>query len=240
MFIQALSESGAPLTTKQVANRVGCSRRRAFGKLSEFEESGRVYSNRKGNSREWSLGATPDLEDRTLADYAAANLSAIPDLDANGMVIAIQKPHSQDIMSGRKRIEFRRGSIKRENEPDIAFLYEPSPTQAIIGVFEIPKIERLPVPELVEMGVENTPSTKESLQEYFAGSEVGTAIHIARPRAVRPPVSLNYRDGNQWRFTPPQSFYYVDPEEFINKFPQVKDDNPPDASQESGLSSNTS
>lgn len=240
IFLDLLEESPVPITTTEIADKVGCSRRRAHERLQELEREGEIYSNLAGNEREWSSGPSPQFEERTLADYAAANLSEIPSKNTDGMVIAIQQPHSRDILSGRKPIEFRKGAIKESNCPDIAFLYEPSPTKAIIGVFEIQSVERRPVDELIEIGVERTPSTKESLENYFASSEMGTAIHISDAKPVDPPISLNSGQDGGWLFTPPQSFYYVDPEEFISSFPQMKDESPPSKSQQSGSPSKTS
>lgn len=239
-FVNILEKESTPAATTEIAEEVGCSRRRAHERLQELERKGEIYSNLSGNERVWSLGSPIRLEERTLADYAAANLSEIPKTNAKGMVIAIQKPHSRDIISGRKKIEFRRGSIKKINRPDIAFIYEPSPTQSIVGVFEIESVERLPVSELIELGVEETPSTRESLKEYFSGINEGTAIHIGQAKVVDPHVPLNYEQDSTWRYNPPQSFYYVDPEEFISKFPQTKEEKPPVESQQSGSSSRTS
>lgn len=239
-FLEVLEKDDVPATTVEVAERVGCSRRTAYDRLRKLEKSGSVFSNKVGNSRKWSLGSTPPLEDRTLADYAAANLSRIPDKSAKGMVITIQQPHSRDILSGRKKIEFRRTAIRQENQPDIGFIYEPSPTQSIVGVFEVDSVERRPVAELIELGIEETPSTRDSLEEYFSGLDVGTAIHIKNAKPVDPPVPLHEEPTGSWRFNPPQSFYYVDPQEFINKFPQTKEESPPGESQLSGSSSSTS
>lgn len=239
-FFEVLENNEVPVSTTEVAGKVGCSRRCAYDRLRELEKSGNVFSNKVGNSRKWSLGSTPPVEDRTLADYAAANLSRIPDTSAKGMVITIQQPHSRDILSGRKKIEFRRTAIRQENQPDIGFIYEPSPTQSIVGVFEVESVERRPVPELVEVGVDETPSTRDSLEEYFSGLDDGTAIHIKNAKPVDPPVPLHEEPTGSWRFNPPQSFYYVNPEEFINKFPQTKEESPPGESQLSGSSSTTS
>lgn len=239
-FLQVLNGSEIPLTTIEVAEKVGCSRRRAHTRLQELEREGKIYSNLAGNEREWSSGPSSKFEERTLADYAAANLSEIPESNAEAMVIAIQKPHSRDILSGRKNIEFRRGPISEDKCPDIAFIYEPSPTQAIVGVFEISSVERESVEELIEVGAAETPSSQEDLEEYFSGLTEGTAIHIGEVRRVYPPVPLSEGNTGEWRFNPPQSFYYVDPEEFLHNFPQKKEKRPSGESQHSGLSSNTS
>jgi len=238
-FLSVLRDRQRPLKTTKVADIIGCSRRRAHERLTELEEEGKIFSNRAGNSREWSFGSPPEVENRTLADYAAANLSEIPNKNARGMVIAIQQPHSRDILNGEKKIEFRRGNIKQENRPEIGFIYEPSPTQAIVGVFEVESVDREPISELIEMGIEQTPSTRESLEEYFEGLDEGTAIHIKQAKPVSPPVPLNRKD-DTWRFNPPQSFYYVDPQEFIDTFPQTKEERPPGESQQSGSSPSTS
>jgi len=162
-----------------------------------------------------------DKEDTFLLDCIESKLdsSSAVDLDQRstirpkGMVMAIRRPHSQDILDGRKPIEFRKSNFKQASQPIVCFIYEPSPTQAIVGLFTIEKLEERPVSELLDLGSMKTPSSKESLGEYYAEKDSGTAIFISETRRLQAPITL-HRNNGDWAFTPPQNYYYVDPAEF--------------------------
>ncbi|WP_135855175.1 hypothetical protein [Halorussus salinus] len=202
--------------TRTIADTVGCSRRTAYTRLCELEEDGKVESNKVGNSILWkkpdSLGKG---ENQKLSEIISSihNISPEPE---KGIVLPIQKPHSQDILDGSKKIEFRRTNVNQTNPPDVGFLYETAPTKGIIAVFEIESIERRSVWELIDLGAKQTPSTRKSLKEYFDGKDSGTAIFIGDVEPITPPIKLYQESGNERAFTVPQNFYYVNPVEFVD------------------------
>jgi len=53
-FLTAVREHG-PLVTAEVAEEVGCSRRQAYNRLSELEQSEEVSSRKVGNTLLWTL-----------------------------------------------------------------------------------------------------------------------------------------------------------------------------------------
>ncbi len=152
------------------------------------------------------------IHDR-LCDEGQADSPSERSLD--GMLIAIQKPHSQAILCRNKEVEFRRTRL-RADHPDIALIYETSPTQAIVGAFGIDSVEWLPLDELQTLAQERTPSTKASIADYFEGKQAGTAIVIDEVLSFDSPISLHGADG-EWAFTPPQSFQYIDVHDFLNE-----------------------
>lgn len=132
-----------------------------------------------------------------------------------GMVIAIQQPHSRAILDGTKEIEFRRTHLNKENAPDIGLIYEPSPTQSIIGAFTIGQIEQHSVSELWTLAKRFSPSKKKSFFDYFRGKESGTAIFVEEAVEFESPIELHSDNGSKWVFTPPQNFYYVNLDDFF-------------------------
>lgn len=140
---------------------------------------------------------------------------------SRGMVIAIQTPHSRHILEGSKEIEFRRTKLSKENTPKIGIIYEPSPTQSIIGAFRIQKIEHRSVAELWDLARRFTPSTKDSFFQYFEGKDTGTAIFLDDVIELEPPINLHSSSGSEWAFTPPQNYYYVDVVRFFNKLSNI-------------------
>lgn len=135
---------------------------------------------------------------------------------ARGMVIAIRTPHSRAILDGEKEIEFRRTHLKTANPPEVGLIYEPAPTKSIIGTFHIEKVEHHSVDELWKLARRFTPSTKDGFYSYFEGKESGSAIHIDKASELNSPISLHSNESSEWAFTPPQNFYYVELNEFIN------------------------
>ncbi|MHB9288109.1 hypothetical protein ACKVMT_13850 [Halobacteriales archaeon Cl-PHB] len=236
-FIQALEEEGLAGTSK-IASLVGCTRRMADIRLRELSESGEIKKSKVGNSLLWSFEEDTNEETEIsefFSNYMGENRSQGSN-PKKGMVITIRKPHSRAILSGEKRIEFRRTQIDMDDIPSIGFVYEPKPTKAIVSAFTLSSIQRHPVDYLVNLGAEKTPSTEESLREYYSGKEVGTAIYIDDVHAIDPHIPLREDSNGEWIYNPPQDFYYIDPVEFACKINDhyMKSDNPPSESHELG------
>lgn len=153
-----------------------------------------------------------------------------------GMVMAIRKPHSRAILEKTKEIEFRRTPLKESNAPDVGIIYEPSPTQSIIGTFSVECIDQRPIGELCELAQEHTPSTEESIRTYFDGKQTGTAIFIGEVQEIDPAIPLRNNAEGDWAFTPPQNFYYVNAFSFLENLNslQEKSDKPGGESQQLG------
>jgi predicted transcriptional regulator len=237
VFLKALDEKG-PAGTSEVASLVGCTRRGADIRLRELSKLGEIKKSKVGNSLLWSI----DEDESTntgISEYFSNYMSQNQNLNTNpkkGMVITIRKPHSRAILSGEKSIEFRRTQIDTADIPSIGFIYEPKPTKAIVSAFTIQSIKQHPVDHLVDLGAEKTPSTKESLREYYSGKEFGTAIYIDEVHPIDPHIPLMEDDNGDWIFNPPQDFYYVDPVKFASKIDNhyVKSESPPVESHELG------
>jgi predicted transcriptional regulator len=152
------------------------------------------------------------LHDRFATEENWFGARSVPAID--GILLAIQQPHSQAILRGDKDVEFRRTRLVSDH-PDCGFIYETSPTQAIVGLVVIESVEWLPLNDLQTLAHERTPSTRESIAEYFAGQEGGTAIMIDEVYRIEPAISLHGKDG-EWAFTPPQNFQYIDPYSFLD------------------------
>lgn len=240
-FLRAIAQSPRDVDTPTVAEEIGASRRQAYDRLKGLEAQSKVISQKVGNSLEWKL--VDDEQDKLAdaVDFISTKLSQSPPLgldSSKGMVIAIRNPHSQAILDGEKNVEFRRSRIRQSDFPDIGFIYEPSPTQAIVGVFSIAGIESRSIDELKDLAEEQATSTRGSIDEYFGEKEEGTAIFIDRAEPIEPAISLHAGEGDDWAFTPPQNYYYVDPGEFMISLQNRE--SPSGESQQVGLPSSTS
>lgn len=243
-FIDAIQHLGCSASTSEISSIVGCTRRMADNRLRELAGSEQIKKETVGNSLLWRHDGKPN-PNKEISGYFSNYIRGNLDTENNsqkGMVITIRRPHSQDILSGEKNIEFRRTRIGSGNIPSVGFVYEPAPTKAIVSTFRIDSIERHPVDYLYKIGPAKTPSTEESLREYFSGKDTGTAIFIDDMHPIDPPIPLKKNEHDEWIFNPPQDFYYVDPIEFSLKIRSYYEnsDNPGGRSQELGEVVNTS
>lgn len=242
-FAEAIAQSPRSVDTSIVADKVGASRRHVYDRLKKLEEENKVISQKVGNSLEWEL--VDDERDKLAdaVDFISTKLSQDPPLgldSSEGMVIAIRAPHSQAILDGEKDVEFRRSRIRQSDFPDIGFIYEPSPTQAIVGVFSIAGVESRSIDELKDLAEDQATSNRDSIEEYFDDKEAGTAIFIDKAKPIEPAISLHVGEGDDWAFTPPQNYYYVDPGEFMISLQNQNRESPSGESQQVGFPSSTS
>lgn len=243
-FLDAIQEWGGSAATSDIASSIGCTRRLAYNRLSELATSGRIKKETVGNSLLWHQRETSRSVDGISGFFAnyLNNCTISRTNPRKGMVITIRRPHSQAILDGKKDIEFRRTRIEADNIPCVGFVYEPDPTKAIVSIFDIESIEQHPVEYLYRIGAANTPSTEESLKEYFSGKDIGTAIFIGDVHPLDSPIPLKKNEQGEWIFNPPQDFYYIDPVEFTQKVNKhyENSDKPGGRSHELGEFLNTS
>lgn len=241
-LLNAIQANGPPADTSSIAEAAGLSRRQTYTRLNQLHDQDKVTCNQVGNSLCWDLNVDCSEVNRAAVEYLADELSGSPPdgFDAlNGMVIAIRRPHSQAVLAGEKDVEFRRSTIRDSNSPDVGFVYEPAPTKAIVGIFSVKAVETCSIKWLKELATEQPTSTPESIEQYFDGKSEGTAIFIDHTNRITPPVSLHGDGDSEWMYSPPQNFYYVDPQEFLADLQNQYSDNPPGDSQESGSLSRT-
>lgn len=243
-FLDALQHLDGSAATSEIASIVGCTRRLADNRLRRLATVGQVEKEKVGSSLLWRYDAGTNSVNSVsgyFSNYMSSNQASRVN-PRKGIVITIRKPHSQAILNEEKNIEFRRTRIESSDIPSLGFVYEPAPTKAIVSVFQVDSIEQHSVNYLCEIGPANTPSTEESLREYFSGKDTGTAIFIDNVHPIDPPIPLKKNQQGDWIFNPPQDFYYVDPVDFVQKIKNnyEKPDNPGGESHELGDFLNTS
>jgi predicted transcriptional regulator len=119
-------------------------------------------------------------------------------------LMAIRPIYAQAILNGRKCVEFR----KRALAADIStvLLYETSPTQAIVGSFDVARIE-LGSPRKLWRRYETEGGIGSlAFNAYYENSNIGAAILVNAVRRFEYPVPLSALNP---RPSVPQSFSYV-------------------------------
>lgn len=126
------------------------------------------------------------------------------------VLLSIKPKYADLILSGFKRVEFRR-SWAAEGVGMIV-LYSSAPVQKIVGMVEVAEVVVASPTALwktcTDMG---GGLTRQELRTYFAGKSKGVAVLLGR--VFSPPKSLAPSDVID-NFVPPQSFRYLDASEF--------------------------
>jgi predicted transcriptional regulator len=125
------------------------------------------------------------------------------------VLISIHPRFVDLILSGEKRIEFRRVWAK---EPvDQLVIYATSPAQRIVAVVAVKEVKVASVSTLWSLAKEfGGGLTRKELRNYFSGRGVGYGIKLGEVRRLIHPLDPRcHIDG----FQAPQSFRYLTPKE---------------------------
>jgi len=136
-------------------------------------------------------------------------------ITSNGAVVllAIRPRWADVILSGKKTVEFRRRSFKR----DVRYIviYSTAPVASVIGSFEVEDIVKGSPAELWAQYHQEGAIPKDFFFRYYGDRVYGVAIKIGRVWRFDPPIELcEIGDG----LKPPQSFTYLLPHE-IDRLP---------------------
>lgn len=121
------------------------------------------------------------------------------------VLISIKPEFASKIFDGTKKYEFRRSIFKNINIKNVV-VYASSPTQKVIGEFEIECIINTGVEALWNETKEHSGITEEYFMKYFMGKEEGFAIKIKKVKRYSKPLCIKA----DFQATPPQSFMYIE------------------------------
>ena len=124
------------------------------------------------------------------------------------VLIAIRLEWAYQILSGNKRWEYRRISLK-DGTGGRLLLYASGNMHAIVGEATIERIINEPVELLIEHTIKEVPETADDLRKSFAGRTTGCAIKLKYPIKYNVPITLQDIRNEIPGFMPPQGFYYV-------------------------------
>lgn len=118
--------------------------------------------------------------------------------------MSIKPEYAEKLLSGAKRVEFRRAGPKGPVE--LILIYATQPVGALVGVLKVTRVDRGPPAELWRNfasvgGIEHS-----DFFSYFSGATVGDALVVGQAWRLDAPVRLESA-GLDAR--PPQSFRYV-------------------------------
>jgi len=125
------------------------------------------------------------------------------------VLLPIQPRFARSIMTGEKRVEFRK--VRFRNEVSHVVVYASSPIQKILGYFEVCYMDVDSPKELWTRYNAVAGMLQDEFEAYYASSTRGVAIGIGNIRALRKPVPLGTLSES---LTAPQGFAYLTEEAF--------------------------
>ncbi|CAI3383521.1 ASCH domain-containing protein [Enterococcus cecorum] len=121
-------------------------------------------------------------------------------------LLSIKPEFVDEIMSGRKRFEYRKKVFKRTDVTTIV-VYATKPFGKVVGEFEIDEIIEDDLDILWQKTKSYSGISKKFFDEYFKDRDSGFAIKIKNFTAYDVPIELSEYDSNIK--VAPQSFCYV-------------------------------
>lgn len=121
------------------------------------------------------------------------------------VLLSIKPRFAEKIFDGSKRFEFRR-KLFRCTDVTHVVVYASSPTQKVIGEFEVAEIISLSPKSLWQRTRNYAGISKQLFDDYFRGRKIGHAIKIKKARRYIEPIELSKAFDVA---RPPQSFAYI-------------------------------
>ncbi len=119
------------------------------------------------------------------------------------VILSIKPHYAHSILSGKKKVEFRKAKFKSEVKK--IYIYSSAPDQRIIGYFLVKEILSDKPANLWNKYNEVGSISKEDFFEYYSDKEIGYSILIDKVFKFKNPIDPKTLFEN---FTPPQSFCY--------------------------------
>ncbi len=121
------------------------------------------------------------------------------------VLLSVKPKYTEEILSGRKKYEFRRSIFKKQNIEKV-YIYSSSPVSKIVAAFEIEQILKGSPEKIWELCHKYAGISKNDFFAYFKNCEIAYAIKIGNIDNFLNPIDPCHIIEN---FKPPQSFYYV-------------------------------
>ena len=124
-------------------------------------------------------------------------------------LLPIRPRFARSIMSGEKKVEFRK--VRFRSNVSRVVVYASSPIKRVLGYFHVANIHKAPPAELWARYAQVGGLDRDEFLAYYASSGEGVAIGIGEVRSLPDPLPLDTL-GSLLRV--PQSFAYLTDEAF--------------------------
>ena len=127
-------------------------------------------------------------------------------IEASSALISIHPTYVEKILSGEKRLEFRRGWAS--SSVDFLVIYATSPIQRIVAIAELGKVTRGSKTQLWKLARDKGGGiSRRKLFAYLEGKKEGVALELLRKLRISDGINPRMVFGDE--FHPPQSFRYL-------------------------------
>ena len=140
-------------------------------------------------------------------------------MEDNAVLISIHPDYAVKILSGEKRLEFRRSWTTKP--VDTMVIYATAPVQRIVAIAEIKQVYVGTRVKLWAIAKNNGGAiSRRKLYSYLAGSKNPVAIQLVNVKQIEGGVDPKSLFGNDFR--PPQSFRYLGSYEYSRIAKMIK------------------
>ena len=126
------------------------------------------------------------------------------------LLLSVRPEFAEKVFAGKKTVELRR-TKPRVRRGDCVFVYASSPVKSIVGFFEVRKVIKVDLPVLWERVSARAGVTREQFDAYYVGASEGCGIFISKRWRFEEPLALTTLRERFGEFRPPQSYYYLAP-----------------------------
>lgn len=130
------------------------------------------------------------------------------------VLLSVRPPHVERLLDGTKTVELRR-RMWRAPPGTLVLLYASGERRQVVGTLVVVQTETGPAEAVWERFGEDAAVTRSQFDDYFQGAASAVAIRVADPQPLAEPVGLCELRRRLPRFTVPQSFRYVGPDELF-------------------------
>lgn len=139
-------------------------------------------------------------------------------MDGNTVLISIHPIYAEKILSGEKRLEFRRRWAT--HQVDFLVIYATSPMQQIVAIAQVGEVFRGNKSRLWKLAKNKGGGiSRRKLFEYMKGKTEGVALELSRVIKITESMSPFLLFGDSFR--PPQSFRYMNETELTELMKQL-------------------
>ena len=132
-------------------------------------------------------------------------LETAPYGEASAALLPIKPKYAEKILTGEKRVEFRKVDFKRDINRII--IYSSSPVKRIVAICDVKQIKKYSPSKLWEMYKSIGGISLAEYTSYYHGKKYGIAIEIENIRVLKKPIKL---EDVVYIKSVPQSFMYID------------------------------
>lgn len=125
------------------------------------------------------------------------------------ILISIMSYYAKQIFAGTKHFEFRKSPIKESELNKTIYVYSAKDEKAIVGSFEVSKIHKGSVDEILKItGYDKRPDRKE-IEDYYKNTHICYALELENVTKFSSPLSLSEMRKLDSKIQLPQYYTYL-------------------------------